>query len=377
MSKLESGAYKINDPEKIETPAMLVYEDMVRHNIDEIIRVCGGPDKLVPHVKTHKSPQILQMQIDAGITAFKCATLSEAEMVAGSDAKEIFIAYPLTNPKKLERLFRLKEIYPKKHISVIAGDNNHLEILSEAAAHFDSTLTVYMDMELGSEHGTGVQPGQPANQLYDNIANSPGLIPGGIHAYDGHVGNADEPGSREQVVQANLEKVYSVKETAEKNGLNVPDIIAGGSWSFLFYTKESGIRVSPGNWIYFDILNSVMRELRFKKASVILGQVIDQQMEWGTVTVDIGQKSVSHDPEMEKRFTILGKEKAKLVGQSEEHGVIKLNDENLQIGDFFLASPGHACMTTVKYPFSLGIDKNGDVSGTYEHTGRDRHHTFL
>ena len=69
MSKLESGAYKINDPEKIETPAMLVYEDMVRHNIDEIIRVCGGPDKLVPHVKTHKSPQILQMQIDAGITA--------------------------------------------------------------------------------------------------------------------------------------------------------------------------------------------------------------------------------------------------------------------------------------------------------------------
>ena len=64
-------------------------------------------------------------------------------------------------------------------------------------------------------------------------------------------------------------------------------------------------------------------------------------------------------------------------GQSEEHGVIKLNDEKLQIGDFFLASPGHACMTTVKYPFSLGVDKNGDVSGTYEHTGRDRHHTFL
>ena len=372
MCAIEVGEYKLNHPEAIQTPAMLVFQDMVEYNIREIIRMCGAPEKIVPHVKTHKSPQVLRMQLEAGMVAFKCATLSEAEMVAGAGGKEIVIAFPITHPAKLERLMALKQSHPTSSISVIAGDPKHVEILSHAAVQYNQDLPVYMDVEVGSEHGTGVQAGEAADQLYLQIARSPGLIPAGIHAYDGHAGDTADPGPRRAVVQANLEKIYAIKSKAARQGLDVPDVIAGGSWSFSFYAEEEGIRVSPGNWIYFDLVNSVMTDLSFKKASAILGQVVDAQEDWDTVTVDIGQKGVSHDPPMSNRFRIMGKAEAELVGQTEEHGVVKLNGEKLEIGDFFLASPGHACMTTFKYPASLAVNGAGDVVGTYYHTARDR-----
>ena len=40
MSVIQVGDYKLNRPETIETPAMLVYEDMVRHNIREMVGIC-------------------------------------------------------------------------------------------------------------------------------------------------------------------------------------------------------------------------------------------------------------------------------------------------------------------------------------------------
>ena len=201
MGAIEAGEYKLNHPETVETPAMLVFQDMVEYNIAEVIRLCGSPQKIVPHVKTHKSPQILRMQLEAGMVAFKCATLSEAEMVAGAGGKEIIIAFPIPHPAKLERLMALKRSHPTASISVIAGDPKHVEILSDAAVRHNQDLSVYMDVEVGSEHGTGIQAGEAADRLYLQIARSPSLTPAGIHAYDGHAGDTADPGPRRAVVQ--------------------------------------------------------------------------------------------------------------------------------------------------------------------------------
>jgi D-serine deaminase-like pyridoxal phosphate-dependent protein len=37
-----------------------------------------------------------------------------------------------------------------------------------------------------------------------------------------------------------------------------------------------------------------------------------------------------------------------------------------------LAAPGHACTTTVKYPWALVVNGDGDVVGRYMHDARDR-----
>ena len=244
---MEFDDYKLLHPEQIETPAFLVFPHLVEYNIRQVLDICGSPGKIIPHVKTHKSSEVLKLQIAAGISAFKCATIAEAEMVAKNGVKEIVIAYPLTHPKKLARFMAMKQRYPETDIKVIASAPEHLEIMSHAATASKQELGVYMDMELGGGHSTGVKPGDEAAEFYVSIARTPGLRPAGIHAYDGHVGGSPDPGPRKAVVQKNLEYIYDARDRVVSQGLEVPDIVAGGSWSFRFYVGEEGVRVSPGN----------------------------------------------------------------------------------------------------------------------------------
>ena len=71
---MEFGDYKLQNPELIDTPAMLTYSDLVRNNIEEIIRMCGA-EGVVPHLKTHKSKDVLKIQIGMGIKSFKCSEI--------------------------------------------------------------------------------------------------------------------------------------------------------------------------------------------------------------------------------------------------------------------------------------------------------------
>ena len=126
---MEYGDYKLQNPELIDTPAMLTYSDLVRHNIEEIIRMCGA-EGVVPHLKTHKSQEVLKIQIAMGIKSFKCSTLREAEMAVDAGAEEIIIAYPVIHPLKLERMAKLKEGHPKIDIKSIVSTPQHLKVLS-------------------------------------------------------------------------------------------------------------------------------------------------------------------------------------------------------------------------------------------------------
>ena len=113
-------------------------------------------------------------------------------------------------------------------------------------------------------------------------------------------------------------------------------------------------------------------ELPFKVAGVVLGQVIDRNVDKDTLTVDIGSKAITDDLEMKNRFKVAGNANISLVSQSEEHGVISRSDSDLHLGDFIFALPGHACTTTTKYPEALVIDQAGNVTHSYKHDARDR-----
>src|SRR5690554_1957038 len=81
--------YSLSNEAEIDSPALLVYPDRIRHNVALAVSMIGDVGRLRPHVKTHKTPQILQIQLDAGITKFKCATIAEAEMLGRSGAPDV------------------------------------------------------------------------------------------------------------------------------------------------------------------------------------------------------------------------------------------------------------------------------------------------
>ena len=83
--------YAINDISHIYSPGLLFYKDLIRQNIARTVEIAGDPGRLRPHVKTHKTREIVRMAMDAGILKHKCATLAEAEMLAGCGVTDVLL----------------------------------------------------------------------------------------------------------------------------------------------------------------------------------------------------------------------------------------------------------------------------------------------
>ena len=76
-----SAWYEIQNIDTLDTPALTVFPDRVQKNIETAIGYVDDVKRLRPHIKTHKSPDVLRLMLEAGITKFKCATIAEAEIL--------------------------------------------------------------------------------------------------------------------------------------------------------------------------------------------------------------------------------------------------------------------------------------------------------
>src|SRR5688500_18850067 len=101
----------------LDTPALIVDLDRLERNIARMAKIARDGEKtLRPHTKTHKTPEIAQMQIAAGASGLTVAKLGEAEVYADHGFDDIFIANEIVGAPKVDRLVRLS-----RRISLIVG----------------------------------------------------------------------------------------------------------------------------------------------------------------------------------------------------------------------------------------------------------------
>jgi D-threonine aldolase len=367
---IEYGDYKVNAPDSLETPAMLVFESQVDHNISSVCELVGGGQNLMVHVKTHKSVDIARKQVAAGVAGFKCATLKELEMALEAGGKENILTYPLVQRGKAERF--AKAAAADAFVAAIVSAEAHVDLLAQVAADKKQKLAVMLDLDVGM-HRTGVAPGPAAMALYRRIDTDPNLEAAGLHIYDGQ-DHVEEQGARRAAAQVHIDAVRAFKAELEAQGMAVDRMVGGGSFSFAYYAGAEGMQGSPGTGIYWDAgYAAMLPDMPFKWAALVLAQVVDRYPQQRTFTTELGHKAVSGDVPLERRARLLGLETAQLVGQNEEHGVFRLDEGELpQIGTYLLAVPGHVCPTTIRYPGSYVIDADGEVVDYYPHTARDR-----
>jgi D-serine deaminase-like pyridoxal phosphate-dependent protein len=363
--------YTVADPDALETPAMLLFQDMMDDNIRSVCKLVGGGQNLIAHVKTHKSEAVARRQVELGIHGFKCATLKELEMVLQAGTRKAILSYPQGQEIKIERLCDLTSSYPDAWIAAIVSSPFHVKVLSTVATRRKQKLRVMLDLDAGM-HRTGIGFGPDATKLYREIDAHPLLQPSGFHLYDGH-DNYTDVAQREAEAQRHIRSLKEFQQQIESAGMLVPCVVAGGSWSFPYYARTQGMYGSPGTFIYWDSGNSIgMPDMPFHCAALILTQVVDRYPDAGTITTDLGCKGISSDLLLEERACLLGHETAVLVSQSEEHGVFRISGELPPVGDYLLAVPGHICPTTIRYPGIHVIDVAGEVVDYYLHTARDR-----
>ena len=66
--------YAFEGQDAVISPQLVYYKDIIVDNIEKMIALAGGTERLWPHVKTHKMIEVVKMMMAQGIDRFKCAT---------------------------------------------------------------------------------------------------------------------------------------------------------------------------------------------------------------------------------------------------------------------------------------------------------------
>src|SRR6266851_7279626 len=143
-----NATYLLTDPNNVLSPALLFYKDVIRENLASAIAIAGVPERLRPHVKTHKTREIVRMQLEARVTKHKCATIAEGEMLASCGAKDVLLAYPLVGPN-CARLARLVKAFPGCQFSTTADHSASVAELSQAIHSAGQSVDVLLDVDVG------------------------------------------------------------------------------------------------------------------------------------------------------------------------------------------------------------------------------------
>jgi D-serine deaminase-like pyridoxal phosphate-dependent protein len=370
--------FEISDADAIPSPALLIYLERLEENLRQMLAIADGPERLRPHMKTHKMREPLEMQLALGIRKFKCATLAEAELAAECAVPDLLLAYQLVGPA-IPRFLDLVEAFSKTKFSVICDDPGSIVELSKAvhsrisrasdSAGLGHRLEVLLDIDLGQQR-TGVPVGAPAEELYRLIASSPCLSPGGLHAYDGHIGETDFA-KRTALCEAAFAPVAAFRQKLRDAGLPVPHLVVGGSPTFPIHARRADVECSPGTCVFWDAgYQKKLPDLKFRPAALLLTRVISKPGQ-DRLCLDLGHKAVGSEMP-HPRVVLLNLEDARPLAHNEEHLVVETSrSSEYRVGDCLYGVPWHICPTVALHS-SVVIIQGGKSTGTWKVAARDR-----
>jgi D-serine deaminase-like pyridoxal phosphate-dependent protein len=323
--------------ENVPTPMPVIDEDRMAGNIARAQAYLRGHGLAFrPHIKTHKIPAVARAQLDAGAIGINCQKVTEAEVFADAGVEDILITYNIIGQAKLARLAALNARVPR--LAVIADS---LATVGGYAAAFAAArpLTVLVECDTGGGR-IGVQAPADAVALARAIVAAPGLRFGGLLTYPA-IGGA-----------ARVEAFFAeAMALLAGGGIECPVRSNGGSPDFFSaHLVPSATEHRAGTYVYND--RSMVRAGHCTPADLamhVLVTVVSRPTATRAV-IDAGSKALSSDllgfadhGEIER---LPG---ARIVGLSEEHGVVDLSgcDGRLpEVGEILRVVPNHTCVVT-------------------------------
>ena len=228
---------------------------------------------------------------------------------------------------------------------------------------------MYVDLNTGMNR-TGIIP-DDAIELCKFCSTAKGIKFAGLHAYDGHIRNADINIRTEECNEA-FSPVEKLSEELLKDRNLCFQYYCGGSPTFPIHAKRKNVECSPGTFIYWDkgYLNQCP-EQNFLPAAVLVTRIISLPSPTRVCT-DLGHKSVAAENEISKRIFFLNASDLIPVSQSEEHLVCEPEKgHNYKTGDILYGIPYHICPTVALYERACVVE-DGKITGEWKNIARDR-----
>ena len=358
----KTGHNIVAGDQALDTPLVAIDLDLLERNIAEMAALAASHGVAMrPHAKTHKSPHIARLQLDAGAVGLTCAKLGEAEvLVEQGGVTDILIAYPIVGDIKIQRLLHLLD---RARVIVAIDTHRAAAALSQAISTRARTLDIYLEVNTGQDRA-GAYAGQEAVDLAVAISQMPGLRLAGVMTHEGHAGFSgpdDIPIIAEKAGQA-------LVDTAERircQGIEVTDVSVGSTPASWFTPRVPGItEMRPGTYVFHD--NNAFRHGRIgpdRCAARVVATVVSRPASDRAI-IDAGSKALALDPSASHpgHGFIVGRPGATIARLSEEHGVVTLPpmEHGFDVGGRVEIIPNHIC-PAVNLTDELVVIHNGHV----------------
>jgi D-serine deaminase-like pyridoxal phosphate-dependent protein len=322
--------------DQLDTPVLVADLDAVERNIARMQRYCDEHGlALRPHVKTHKLPEIAQLQVDAGARGITCQKIGEAEVFVDAGFDDILISFPLIGAAKIERLRALTD---GARVCVAVDSDEGLDAL----AGVDVDVLVECDTGGGR---TGVQTPEAAARLAARSERFRGLMtypmPPGAGAW--------------------------LRRAARLIG-EVETISVGGTPTALS-AHELGVatELRVGTYVYGDRACIANGMTQLEDCALRVLATVASAPTRDRVILDAGTKALTSDPAagVEGHGLIVEYPEADVRMLNEEHGIVDVSrcQRPPQIGEQVSVVPNHACGTTNLYD-GLVLHRDGMVVST-------------
>ncbi|MFH2057975.1 MAG: alanine racemase [Pseudomonadota bacterium] len=345
---------------QIPTPFLFIEEKVLRRNISHIHDYADKHGFAVrPHIKTHKSLEIANMQLDSGAVGLAVAKVQEAEVMAKPGPVDFTIAYPAVGILRAQRIAKLSLKNPVR----VAVDTEYAmeELACEAVKH-DIVIGILVMFDAGL-HRCGIADPNRVVKLSQFAQAHSGLRFDGIQMYLGHLyGDAAiDPQSFEQINQL-WEPVY---EALCNFGLK-PETISSGSTPSLENTHLvrhiNEIRVGTAilnDYFVLKFNHCTTKDCAARVVATVISDVVQ-----GQVIIDAGSKALSakqllHNENLEMGY-IPEYPQARIFRLHEEHGWVDVSscDHPPKIGERLSIIPVNIslCINLYDYFYLITCD---------------------
>ncbi|ABE39487.1 alanine racemase-like [Rhodopseudomonas palustris BisB5] len=346
----------------IGTPALVIDMDRVERNIARVQALCDAAGVANrPHIKTHKSPLLAQMQIAAGARGITCQKIGEAEVMADAGIDDILISYNLIGEEKMARLGAL---HARAEMVVAADNEVVIAGLPAAAARAGRPLGVVVECDTGRARA-GVETPAEAIALARSIAASDGLIFKGFMLYPTETGWP-------QAQRFFDEALAGIRA----HGLDAAMVSTGGSPNLKNLGQLAGATEHrPGTYVYNDRMQVAAGVASWDDCALTIYSTVVSRAAPERGILDAGSKTLTSDPGggLDGFGLILDHPEARIARFAEEHGFLDLSRSNSRpaIGDVVRIVPNHVCVV-VNMVDEVVMVRGEEILGTLPVAARGR-----
>src|SRR5579863_917268 len=141
--------YAIEDADRILTPALLIYPDLVDANIRATLRMAAADsNRWRPHIKTAKLAATVRRLLDHGVSNLKCSITLELLTACECGAADVLLAFAVVGANA-HRALEIAEQFPQTRVSVL------IENAEQARTWRGTRIGVFIDVNPGMNR-TGI-----------------------------------------------------------------------------------------------------------------------------------------------------------------------------------------------------------------------------